>query len=123
MPQPNSYDVAVANWMVYLANALSQTVDADKIAVYRSEFRRRGVRADEIEPMFLGALDAGYQFFPGVDALLSHRPKRPDRPILPLSPHDRAEAVAARKKFMKEVSRLDESRSMLGTPSARLGGR
>jgi hypothetical protein len=101
--------------MAYLGNALSQTVHADKIAVYRNEFRRRGVREDEIEPMFLGALDAGYHFFPSVDALLSHRPKTRAKPIPALSPHDQAEATAARKSFMKEVRRLGSSKSMPGT--------
>ena len=75
---------------------------------------------DEIEPMFLAALDAGYQFFPNVDALLSHRPKRPAKPISALSPRDLAEATAARKAFMQEVGRLAKS-STPGAPWSSLG--
>jgi len=98
--------------MAYLAYALSKTIDADKIAVYRSEFKRQGVREDDFEHIFYGALDAEYRYFPSVWELLTHRPKRVAKPYPALSPREQAEAYAARKEFMHELARLCGKTSM-----------
>jgi len=120
MPQPSSYDVLLAEWLAYLGNALSQTVHADKIAVYRNELRRCGVRERRDRADVSSGFGCRLQFFPNVDALLSHRPKRPAKPISALSPRDLAEATAARKAFMQEVGRLAKS-STPGAPWSSLG--
>lgn len=103
----NSYAETVAACTTYTANALSVVIDADKIAVFRAELSRRGVRQEEIEPMFLRALDEGeFTFFPSVDQLLAFRPKRKALPPAPMTPEERADAEAGYRELKGEIDRI-----------------
>jgi hypothetical protein len=91
--------------MAYLANAMSASIDADKIAVYCAEFKRRGIREEAIKPIFLAACDAGFLFFPSVDALVALRPRR--HAPLPRLPSAKQEAEFKRgfQEFLENAKK------------------
>jgi hypothetical protein len=72
--------------MTYLANALSASIDEDKIAVYYAEFKRRGIPGDHIKPIFVAACEADFRYFPSVEALVALQPSTPRQGIAWIPP-------------------------------------